>query len=684
MSNRLAREKSPYLLQHAHNPVDWYPWGSEAFERARRENRPILVSIGYSTCHWCHVMERESFEDPAAAELMNKTLVCIKVDREERPDIDKIYMSAVTAMTGQGGWPLNVFLTPDLKPFYGGTYFPPEERWGRPSWGALVRSIGESWKDSQARNKILESAENLTDSLKKVLSSPGSGAVPGASVLSRAVKNFRAIYDAPLGGFGGAPKFPMPVYHHFLLRSSEPEAHEMSLNTLRAMARGGIYDQVGGGFHRYSTDERWHIPHFEKMLYDNAQLAGVYLDAAQVSKDPEFLRVARETLDYVLRDLSHPEGGFYSAEDADSGEPKVEGAFYVWEKREIIAVLGPEAGEEFSRAYGVEPDGNAQADPHGEFEHKNILFLADPKAAATLGGARKKLFETRNGRPRPSLDDKLISSWNGLMISAFARAYEVMNEEKDLEAAQKAARFMMEKLYDPGKRILARRWREGEPGVPGTADDYAFLAQGFIDLYRASFDPACLERAILLVEIALERFYDPSQGGFYMTSFDAAGDVLIRVKEDTDNVEPSASSVMASNLLRLASVTGRADFREAAQKTLSGFGATLGDHPMALPRMLSALAESLSKPLQIVIAGDPAAADTQALVRELRSRFIPEAAVLLADGGERQAALERLQPFVKSLFREKGKATAYVCNNYVCDLPVTDPRSFVRLLEERR
>jgi uncharacterized protein YyaL (SSP411 family) len=426
-----------------------------------------------------------------------------------------------------------------------------------------------------------------------------------------------------------------------------------------------MYDQIGGGFHRYSTDEHWHIPHFEKMLYDNAQLATVYLDAAQISADPELFRIAREILDYVLRDLSHAEGGFYSAEDADSGEPKVEGAFYAWQKHEIIQILGPETGELFFRVYELD---------------RNILFLASPEETDGLLKARQKLFKARSRRPRPSRDDKIIASWNGLMVTAFSRAYQVMGRKGDLKAAENAARFVVEKMFDPGEEVLYRRWREGDRQVPGTADDYAFLIQGLVDLYEASFDTAWLERAIHLTEISLERFYDSSNGGFYMTSRDSQSDILIRVKEDADNVEPSASSVMVSNLLRLASFTDRADFREAAQKTLTGFGSSLKDHPMALPQMLAGLMFALSSPIQVVIAGDPAGDDTKALLQEIWKRFLPNMIVLLADGGSRQEALTRYQPFAKNWIRKEERATAYVCVNYACDLPTHDSKALVRML----
>jgi uncharacterized protein len=692
--NRLIHEKSPYLLQHADNPVDWYPWGPEAFEKARREDKPILLSIGYSTCHWCHVMERESFEDPAIAAVMNKYLVCIKLDREERPDIDKIYMTAVSAMTGSGGWPLNAFLTHDLKPFYGGTYFPPEDRWGRLGWPRVVERIGEAWKDPENRKKLVESAENVSKGVARYLSPPGEEGEAGAAALDNAFGSFRGSFDARLGGFGPAPKFPMPVNQNFLFRyhasTGNKEALSMALATLRAMARGGIYDHLGGGFARYSTDERWHVPHFEKMLYDNAQLAVNFLEAYQLSRDGEFARVARETLDYVRRDMTHPQGGFYSAEDADSlpspqADHKKEGAFYVWEKEEVLKVLGAEAGEVFAFRYGVEKGGNALEDPHGEFPNKNVLYAAqevadvakrfgktESEVAKTLEDSKRKLFAERAERPRPHLDDKVLTSWNGLMISAFAKAAQVLGEPAYEKSAVEAARFLKEKLWDARGRRLYRRWRDGERAVPGTADDYAFLAQALTDLYETDFDPAWLDWAVELAEVLLKDFYDAKAGGFFMTAPGHDEHLLMRVKESSDNVEPSADSVAALTLLRLADFTDRKDFRAAADKTLRAFALVMNEQPRAAPQMLCALDRALGKSVQVVIAA-PSAAAGAALLKTVRARFLPNKIVLLADGGARQAALAERLPFLKGMVPVGGKPTAYVCVDYACRLPVTDP-----------
>ncbi len=689
-SNRLIHEKSPYLLQHAYNPVDWYPWGPEAFARAQKEDKPILVSIGYSTCHWCHVMERESYEDPEVAALMNQYLVNIKVDREERPDVDKIYMTAVSAMTGQGGWPLNMFLTPDLEPIYGGTYFPPAAKWGQPAWKDVVMQIGQSWKNPEDRKKMREAASHITDSLKKYAGVSYQPAQGNAEWLDNGLNALKAAYDARRGGFGPAPKFPMPVYHNFLLRyyarTKNKEALDMSLHTLREMAKGGIYDHLGGGFARYSTDESWHIPHFEKMLYDNAQLAVNYLEAYQITREEDFKRVAEETLAYIQRDMTHPSGGFYSAEDADSLEEagakgKKEGAFYVWDKKEVLKLLDDPSADIFAYCYGIADLGNAKEDLHGEFVGKNILFIAhsipdtaqhfgisEEKTRTTLANGKAKLFEARAKRPRPHLDDKIVSAWNGLMISAFAKAYQVLGDKTYLESAEKAARFLKSKLYDENTRTLYRRWREGDRKDLGIADDYAFVTQGLIDLYEADFNREWLAWALELTDEANKRFDDAPIGGFFMTAADQDVNLILRIKEDSDNVEPSASSIAALNLLRLSQHTDRKDLEVVAEKTLQFFGAHMKEAPRALPQMLVALDFALTEPRQIVIAGKPAAPDTEAMLNVLFEHFIPVKTVVLAD--------------VKSPMKPlQGKATAYICFRHICKEPTADLQTFEGLLK---
>ncbi|MCX6635997.1 MAG: thioredoxin domain-containing protein [Acidobacteria bacterium] len=587
----MAREKSPYLFQHAHNPVDWHPWGEEAFGKARAEDKPIFLSVGYSTCHWCHVMERESFESEETAALLNRFFVPVKVDREERPDVDRVYMLFVQATTGGGGWPMSVFLTPDLKPFFGGTYFPPDNRHGRPGFPSILRSVAEAW--STDRPRILESGAAILEQLNRHAGiSPGSGSWRDDSLSERAFRGFQGDFDAEFGGFGGAPKFPRTVVHHFLLRywarTGNAEAAGMVFATLEAMARGGMHDQLGGGFHRYSVDERWFIPHFEKMLYDQALLAVSYLEAYQATGDEFHARVARSIFDYVLGDMISPEGAFFSAEDADSApdpdQPgvKSEGAFYLWRKSEIDLVLGQPAAGWFCDLYGVRESGNVEFDPHGEFAGRNILFQSqsveqtaarfgvDPSAVkAAIEVARGKLLEARSRHPRPHLDDKILTAWNALMISALARGAQVLGEPRLAEAARRAADFVLSRLYDAPAGTLLRRFRDGDAAIGGFLDDYAFLAQALLDLYQMDFHPRWLEQALALTEKARELFEDASGGAFF--SAIAASDLVLRMKDDHDGAEPSANSIMVLNLLRLAEITGRDDLRQSAERALDAF-----------------------------------------------------------------------------------------------------------------
>jgi hypothetical protein len=583
VTNHLASEKSPYLQQHAHNPVDWYPWGEAAFEKSRQEDKPIFLSVGYSTCHWCHVMERESFENEQLAAILNRWFVPVKVDREERPDVDRIYMTFVQASTGSGGWPMSVFLTPELKPFYGGTYFPPDNRYGRPGFGAILERIAEAWRNERAR--IVQSSGAVIAQLSQYVNASGPAAgAPDKAVLDSAFQHFRRMFDAAHGGFGSAPKFPRPVVFNFLLRyyarSHRQEALDMTLETLRAMANGGMHDQLGGGFHRYSVDERWFVPHFEKMLYDQAQLAISYLEAFQITHDPFYAKIARSTLDYVLRDMTHPEGGFYSAEDADSvidpanPKEKGEGAFYIWSAEELKDY------PRFASIYGVEEHGNVPDDPHGEFTGKNILYLREPLDQATeteLQSAKMALLAIRSKRVRPHLDDKILTAWNGLMISAFAKAAQVLvhsghDEPRYLEAAQRATKFILTRMYDAASGVLMRRYRDGEAAIAGFLDDYAFFIGALLDLYEADFDPAHIETAMALMDKMRELFEDQAEGAFFST---AAGDssLVMRMKDDYDGAEPSGNAVALLDLLRLAHFTDRADYREAADRTLQALGA---------------------------------------------------------------------------------------------------------------
>ena len=703
-TNALANEKSPYLLQHAHNPVDWLPWGEAAFEKARKEGKPIFLSIGYSTCHWCHVMAHESFENEATAKLMNEHFINIKIDREERPDVDKVYMTYVQATTGSGGWPMSVFLTPDLKPFLGGTYYPPEDRYGRPGFPTLLLRISEAWKKD--REGIIAHGNEVTEQLQKASASEAGGTVVGKEVLATALNYFTSTFDEELGGFGSAPKFPRPVALNFLFRTATREGADsrdgkaavgMALITLQKMAAGGMHDHLGGGFHRYSVDKFWHIPHFEKMLYDQAQLASSYLDAFQITHDAQYAATVRDVLDYVRRDMTSKEGGFFSAEDADSivehGKPEHrEGAFYVWTKEEIDRVLGEEAARIFNRVYGVEADGNSPdgSDPHGEFKGQNTLIerlsiqdaaklfmKSEAEVAKSLADSRKKLFDLRTKRPRPHLDDKIITAWNGMMISAFARAAQILDDRTALEAAQGSAKFIREHLWKDG--ALIRSYREGASTVAGFADDYAALIAGLLDLYEADFDIAWLKWAVELQQKQDALFLDAEHGGYFSTAADAKH-LLLRMKEDYDGAEPSPNSVSALNLLRLAQITGDAALTERAKKTIAAVSEQLGRFPAAMPQMLCALDASLGKPRQIVMAGPRDSDATRALLREVHTHYIPNRLLLLADGAAGQQWLGARLEFLKTVAPMDGKPAAYVCEDFVCQLPTSDAAKLRTLL----
>ena len=702
-TNRLAQEKSPYLLQHAHNPVDWHPWGEEAFETARRENKPIFLSIGYSTCHWCHVMERESFENEEIAALLNRDYVAIKVDREERPDVDRIYMTFVQLTTGSGGWPMSVWLTPEREPFFGGTYFPPENRWGHPGFGSVLTQVASAWRNN--RDQVVESAHDVVEQLTKHVEVAGSrtGVAFDQATLESAFSVFRRTFDARTGGFGSAPKFPRVSIHNFLLRyyarTRNQEALDMVLLTLREMARGGMYDQLGGGFHRYSVDDRWFVPHFEKMLYDQAQIAVSYLEAFQATGDRHYAATARGIFDYVLRDMTDREGGFYSAEDADSAidsaqpDLKGEGAFYIWSLQEIRSLVGAPASEWFCYRYGVREGTNVDNDPHGEFTGKNILYqqhtleetaqhFGQPtgEVDATLEHAARLLLEARAKRVRPHLDDKILTSWNGLMISAFAKGGAVLEEPRYAEAARRAAGFVIRCLYDPAAGTLLRRYRAGDAAIPGFLDDYALLVQGLLDLYEAQFDLRNLQLAIRLTEKQQDLFEDGAQGAFYSTT-EGERDLVLRVKEDYDGAEPSGNSVSVMNLVRLAQITNRDQFRQSASRALAAFASRLSVAPMAVPQLLAACEFVIGQPREIILAGSRDSAGVQALLRELHQRFVPNRVVLLVDSAEAREALAPGIPSIESMRPVNGGATAYVCRDYTCQLPVSEPEQFAELIQ---
>ena len=686
--NRLAEEKSPYLLQHKDNPVDWQPWGEEAFAAAKNLSKPVFLSIGYSTCHWCHVMAHESFENPEIAKLMNENFVNIKVDREERPDVDRLYMAFVQATTGGGGWPMSVWLTPEGRPFYGGTYFPPDNRYGRAGFPNILGQIARLWREDRER------VEAEAARVMRALAEAGQGAA-GAKFsrdetpLLHGFESFSRSFDEEHGGFGGAPKFPRPSVFNFLLRfatrTNGDEAHRagaMALLTLRKMAAGGMHDHLGGGFHRYSVDEFWHVPHFEKMLYDQAQLAVSFTEAWQLTHEEFFAGIARETLDYVLRDMTHSEGGFFSAEDADSllshgRSEHAEGAFYVWSRQEIVDALGADEARIFFRHYGVEEVGNTPAgsDPHGEFKGKNILLerqdiattarilgVPEETVSKSLAAGRAKLFERRAKRPRPHLDDKILTAWNGLMISAFSKTGAALREPRYLEAATKAANFLRKNLTAQGR--LLRSWRGEAGSIGGFAEDYAFLIQGLLDLYQASWDVDWLKWALELEERQDALFRD-EMGGYFSS---AAGDPLVsvRMKDDYDGAEPSANSISALNLLRFARMLHDEALETRGRQILASSREALDRVPTAVPQMLVALDLALSPAAQAVVAGAREAGDVQKWNARLHRDFLPRRALLLADGN--RFLIGRVPPLA-SMKPLDGQAALYLCENFACQAP---------------
>jgi uncharacterized protein YyaL (SSP411 family) len=775
-TNRLAREKSPYLLQHAHNPVDWHAWNDEAFDKSLRENKPIFLSIGYSTCHWCHVMERESFENESVAAFLNAHFVSIKVDREERPDVDRIYMTFVQATTGQGGWPLNVFLTPDRKPFYGGTYFPPDRRPDRPGFLQLLQQIQQLWENR--RDSLIHSATEVHARLEQAaFSQAPAGGKLTPEVLRQAGLLFTSAYDARHGGFGGAPKFPQPGLPQFLLRYArrfqDDDAIRMVLQTCDRMAAGGIHDQLGGGFARYAVDAEWRVPHFEKMLYDNAQLAQLYLDAHLVSGEsesvamarsgqktggasvlaspqpqdpstarlawslapPDYARVVRDILEYVLRDMTHPDGGFYSAEDADSEGH--EGKFYCWTRSELEKLLSPAEFKVAVRYFGITEQGNFVDHSHPTpLQGQNVLSVVEPLTRPAghplpsdgrgaggegpvsgtsgavrndlvlLASAKRKMFDARAKRVRPHLDDKILASWNGLMLGAFARAYAVLGEESYRSAAEKNLAFLQAKLWEPGKNphpssghplpstlrsaatedgsdgrgaggegksvgTLFHRWRDGERDNVQLLAGCAFLLAGVIDLYEVTLDRQHLEFAITLAESMLAKFYDAEHGGFWQSPADVK-DLILRVKEDYDGAEPSGNSVAILALLKLGVLTGRREFTEAAEKSLRLFSARLRDFPQALPCLLQALDFSLQEPRRVVVAGDPRSAEARSLLRAIHSIYQPNKVVLGNTGP--------VEEFARTLPAKDGPVV-YLCTGTSCQPPTRDPAKLKDLLQ---
>ena len=667
MSNRLAGETSPYLLQHADNPVDWYPWGEEALETARREDKPIFLSIGYAACHWCHVMAHESFEDDETAAILNEGFVNIKVDREERPDLDHIYMSAVQALTGRGGWPLSVFLTPEGKPFFGGTYFPHKPRYGMTAFTDVLAKILDAWQNR--RDEVEHSGEQLLEWLQREPGVPGAkGEELDEAALSAAVSNLAEAYDSQHGGWGRAPKFPQPMIIEFLLRYStstgSQHALRMAVDTLNAMARGGMYDQLGGGFHRYSVDERWLVPHFEKMLYDNAQLARVYLHAWQMTGEPFFRTIAQETLDYVLREMTDPAGGWYASQDADSeGE---EGKFFVWTPEEIREVLGDDA-EEFMRVYGVTAEGN--------FEGSNILSLVGTiEEREALAPARQKLLARREGRIRPAQDDKVLTAWNGLMLAAMAEAGRAIDDERYREAAERNAAFVLRNLRQENSRLL-RTWRADQAKLNGYLEDYAYLIEGLLELYQTTFEPRWFVAAGELADAMIAHFQAPERG-FFDTSDDHET-LISRPRDLQDNATPSGNAMAVTVLYKLASLTKNQQYVDIARDALAPMQPTMSQYPTGFGQWLQALTYALSEPREIAIVGEPDAEDTQALLEVVRSGYRPFHVVALAGPSAQPPAV----PLLQGRGLVNGRATVYVCRDFVCQTPLTDPEKLRAQLE---
>ena len=681
-TNRLISQSSPYLLQHAHNPVQWYPWGAEAFERAKSQDKPIFLSIGYSTCHWCHVMESESFEDERIAQIMNKHFVSIKVDREQRPDVDQIYMNAVQLMTGSGGWPLSVFLTPDGQPFYGGTYFPPKDMYGRPSFERVLLSIAEAWENR--RQELVDSAgevnavlANLTEPTEKEELSPES--------LSSAFAYFQNVFDNTNGGFGRAPKFPQPtnlsLLLHYWQRTTNKQALQMVEKTLAAMAQGGIYDHIGGGFHRYATDAEWLVPHFEKMLYDQALLSKVYIQAYQITKNEEYARIARETFEYVLRDMTDADGGFYGGEDADSEGQ--EGTFYLWEAKQLASILDQDEAKLFAAYYGVTKKGNFE-------EGKTILNisatveqLAERSAKdrdsilGVLGAAWKKVFDERARRIRPHRDDKIITAWNGLMISSLAYGGVVLQEERYINAAARAAEFILRGLREDGR--LMRYYRAGRAVEPAFLDDYAFMIMALLDLYEATFDSEWLIEAEKLSDQMIELFADEQHGGFFFSGKDGEK-LIIRTKDSSDGAIPSGNSIAALALLKLGRLSMAERFTGHGATVLEVFSQQLKQSPANSSAMLAGLDFWLGPTQEIVIAGKADAPDTKQMLNSLRGKFLPNTVVLLNEEGDAGSEVYNIAPFIKNQGSIDGKATAYICENYICRQPVNKIEEFEEVL----
>lgn len=681
LTNRLIHETSPYLRQHAHNPVDWYPWSDEALTKARTEDKPIFLSIGYSACHWCHVMEHESFEDAATAAIMNEHFVSIKVDREERPDLDAIYMDAVVSMTNAGGWPMSVFLTPDGQPFYGGTYYPPQPRYGMPSFQQVLHSVADAYRNR--RQEILGQAARLTKALQRTAYLTAQGGELGTELLDEAVQALDEYFDRDDGGFGSQPKFPQPMTLDFLMadyqRTRSLDTLYMAELTLEKMAKGGLYDQLGGGFHRYSTDAVWLVPHFEKMLYDNSQLLRTYLHAWQITNQPLYRRIVDETIDYVLREMTAPTGGFYSTQDADSeGE---EGKFFVWTPQEITATLGAQEAAIFAAYYNISPRGN--------FEGHNILSvtrsaaqvaeqfrLAPAEVERVVAQGRHKLFAVRETRVKPARDEKILTEWNGLMIHALAECGVVTGRADALGAAIKAADFILTNMSQPDGKLY-RSHKDGQARFNAYLEDYAAFVRALLSLYESTFELRWLAEASRLTQIIFAQFHDPTNGGFFQTGLDHE-QLVVRRKDFIDNATPSGNALAAEALLRLSVLVGNDEYRREASRIVLIMQAMMTRQPTGFGRLLGVVASLLAPSQEVAIVGDPIEPATQALYQEVRKRYLPHT-ILASKRPEEESML----PLLAGRTLVDGKAAAYVCEHYTCQLPVTDAAALRKLLERR-
>ncbi|MHC4231649.1 MAG: thioredoxin domain-containing protein [Planctomycetota bacterium] len=683
-TNQLIHEASPYLLQHAHNPVDWHPWGNEAFTKAKKDNKPIFLSIGYSTCHWCHVMAHESFENERIAAILNEHFISIKVDREELPGVDAVYMDFVQKTTGSGGWPMSVFLTPDAKPFYGGTYFPPVDSYGRPGFETLLTSIEEAWRNRQ--DEILRSSEQLTQALQEKVQTQSELALT-EDALTTTSEALEQIYDSQYGGFGNAPKFPQPSMLSLLLiyshRTENENALSMVEKTLEKMASGGIYDHLGGGFHRYSVDQKWLVPHFEKMLYDQALISRAYIQAFQITQKSAYQQIAEEVFKYVLRDMTSPQGGFYSAEDADSEGH--EGVFYVWNPKQVDKILSRKEQELVKAYYGISDTGNFERGT----SILNVTSTLDEVAKEIdidphdtkkiLESAEQKLFQAREKRIRPHRDEKIIAGWNGLMISSLAYGGAVFNEPRYVQAAQRSANFVMDNLDKSGR--LKRYYAQGKAHEYAVLDDYAYLIRGLIDLYQADFDPKWLGHAVKLADQMTALFEDEKNGGFYLTGSDTQN-LIRRTRPDYDGATPSGNSVATAELIRLFELTGNRDYFLTAQKTLRLFQEDLKRRGTSLTELLAATDLWLGARTQIVIAGKLQADPTQKILKSLRGHFLPRTVLLVRDPETNAQELDRVAAIVKAHDPIEGKVTVYLCEDFVCKSPVTEYDAFLKSIKE--